>query len=246
MKLSTVIITKDEEENIKQCLDSIKAISDEIVIVDSGSRDKTLEIAKKYKAKIYKRKFDTFDKQKSYAVSKAKGDWVFSLDADEVATEALQKEIREAIKSTEYTGFLIPRRNIILGKEIKHTRWSPDVHVWLWRRGKGKWTSGVHSEVQVKGKVGRLENSKIHYQYETIAEFFDMLNSYTQEEAKEKVAKGIGFSYLRLFFDPALSFFRRFIYKKGFLDGWRGFVLSYQMAIYRMTTWVKIWEKTKK
>lgn len=245
MKLSTIIITKNEEENIKRCLESIKDISDEIIVVDSGSTDNTLKIAKKYNAKIYKRKFDTFDKQKNFASSKAKGDWIFSLDADEEASKNLQMEIISRIKDTKYDGFLIPRRNIILGKEIRHTRWSPDIHIWLWRRGKGKWTKGVHSEVKVDTVVGRFEHAKIHYQYETVTEFLDMVNSYTRQEAEERKEKGVSFSYFRLFFDPALSFFRRFIYKRGFLDGWRGFVLSYLMAVYHMSIWVKIWERSK-
>lgn len=241
-KLTVTLITLNEEENIKKCLDSVKPIADEIVVVDSGSADDTVKIAKQYTSKVYTRKFDNYASQKNYAAEKANGDWIFSIDADEVVSPELQHQIVDAIVSDKYSGYLIPRNNIILGKHIKHTRWSPDVHVWLWKKEQGKWVGEVHEELIVQGKIGKLTAAKIHYQDKTVAEFFQTINNYTEREAQEKMKNGVNFSYFRLFFDPALSFFRRFVYKKGFLDGWRGFVLSYMMAVYRMTTWIKVWE----
>ena len=183
----------------------------------------------------------------------ATGDWIYSIDADEINTTELNEEILSTINDqsfftghgSPFNGYFIPRRNIILGKEIKHTRWSPDKHVWLWKRGKGKWHSEIHEEVVIQGEVGELRNAKIHYQYETLSEFMQMINRYTELEAKQKIKKGIKFSFIRMVFDAKLSFFRRFLYKRGFLDGWRGFMLSYMMAIYRLTTWVKVWEREK-
>jgi len=242
-RISTVVITLNEGKNIRRCLDSVKDFSYEIVVVDSGSTDKTVEIAKSFGAKVYTRKFDDFGSQKEYGVGKAVGEWIFSLDADEEVTDELAQELVVVSGDDDYDGYLVPRRNVILGKEIKHTRWSPDEHVWFYRKGKGKWGKGVHAEVVVDGKVGKLKGAKMHYQHETVADFVDMINSYTEGEANEKVSRGERFSYFKLFYYPLLSFFRRFFYKKGFLDGWRGFVLSYLMAIYRMTTWVKVWEK---
>ncbi len=248
MKLSICIITKNEEKDLPRCLESVKDLADEIIVVDDGSTDHTKEIAKKYGAKIFEKKLDSFAEQKNFAVEKAGGDWIFSIDADEECTKELTEEIKKVISdqgtvNSEMNGYLVPRRNIILRAEIKHTRWSPDIHIWLWKRGKGKWAGRVHEEVRVEGKVGRLKNAKMHYQYKTVTEFFAMLNNYTEREAQEKVENGERFSYFMLFYAPALSIFRRFIYKRGFLDGRRGFVLSYLMAIYRMTTWIKVWEK---
>jgi glycosyltransferase involved in cell wall biosynthesis len=270
MKLSVCIITKNEEKDLPRCLESIKHLADEII----DSTDKTVEIAKKYGAKVFTRQLDNFAAQKNFAVEKATGDWIFAIDADEEATPELKDEIKHILNHSNNTGYkkdlrfknydlrkddkglqhkigqingyLIPRRNIILGAEIKHTRWSPDKHIWLWRNGKGKWVGDIHEEVEVEGWTGELANAKIHYHYETVAEFFAMLNNYTEREADQFVAHGRTFSYFQLFYAPLLSFFRRFIYKKGFLDGWRGFVLSYMMAIYRMTTWIKVWEKQQK
>jgi len=255
MKISVCIITKNEEKDLTRCLTSIRDLADEIIVVDDGSTDKTVAIAKKYRAKVFTRKLDNFASQKNYAVEKATGDWIFAIDADEEVTPSLRDEILQITnaklqkgnglhhKIGQINGYLVPRRNIILGAEIKHTRWSPDKHVWLFRKGKGTWVGDIHEEVEVEGWTGELTNAKIHYQYETVTEFFAMLNNYTEREANKLVKEGRKFSYFQLFYAPLLSFFRRYIYKKGFLDGWRGFVLSYMMAIYRMTTWIKVWEK---
>ena len=119
--LTAIVITKNEEVNIGRCLSSVK-FADEIIVVDSGSTDKTVTIAKRFNAKVYGRKFDDYAAQRNFAVSKASGEWILSLDADEEITEALAKEIREVINKDDYDGYLIPRKNIIFGKEIKYTR----------------------------------------------------------------------------------------------------------------------------
>lgn len=243
--VAVIVVTLNEEKNITRCLESVRKWASEIIVVDSGSTDKTVEIARQFGAKLYFRKFDSFGDQKNFASGKAKAEWIFSLDADEIAPAKLGREVISAVKQNEFDGYLIPRRNIILGAEIKHTRWAPDKHIWLWKKSKGRHNSGVHGEVVVDGKVGSLKTGKIHYQYETISEFLGMINSYTDSEAREKIERGERFSILGLFYDPLYSFFGRFFYKKGFLDGWRGFALSYLRAIYKLCTWVKVWEKQR-
>lgn len=247
MKLSVTIITFNEEDNIKRCLDSIKEVANEIIVIDSGSTDKTVEIAKKYGAKVYERKFDNYSNQKNYAAEKTTGDWILSLDADEEINSELAEEIKKAIKTTNYSAYSIPRKNIILGKWIKYTRWQPefDRHVWLWRKGRGKWLGEVHEELAVDGEVGRLKNAKVHYQYKKVSDFMDMMNRYSELDAGQRVKKGIKFSYFKFFLDPIYNFLVRYIYRWGFLDGWRGFVLSYLMGIYHLNLWVKIWERQK-
>lgn len=246
-KLAVVLITLNEGRDLARCLKSVKELASEIIVVDSGSTDETIQIAKRFGAKVYFRKFDNYSNQKNFAVSQAKSEWILSLDADEEISPELVKEIREAIQSDEFDAYTIPRENIIFGKVIKHTRWQSELdrHIWLWKRGKGRWVGDVHEEVVVEGKVGRLKNPKIHYQYETIKEFLDMMNRYSELEANQRLKDGVVFSYLQLFIQPLYNFMVRYFYRLGFLDGWRGFVLSYLMAMYHLELWVKIWEKTK-
>lgn len=241
--LSATIITLNEEKDLNACLTSLKGWVDEIVIVDCGSKDKTLEIAAKFGSKIFTREFDNFASQKNFAAKKTMGEWILSVDADEVIEKELAAEIVEAVKSNRYYGYSIPRKNIILGRIIKHARWDAELdrHVWLWKKNQGKWIGDVHEEVVVKGNVGKLKNAKIHNQYETVPEFFDMVNRYSEFEAQILLKKGKKFSYPTLFFQTIYNFLVRFVYRLGFLDGWRGFVLSYLMAIYHFIVWVKVW-----
>lgn len=246
-KLSVTIITLNEEKDLPRCLDSIKEIADEIVVVDSGSTDETVEIAKKYGAKVYERQFDNYSNQKNYAAQKTTGDWILSLDADEKIGPELAREIQEAIKESKFVAYSMPRKNVIFGKFIKYTRWQPefDRHIWLWKRGKGSWEGEVHEELMADGEIGKLKNAKIHYQYKNVSGFMEMINRYSEFDAGQRVKKGIKFSYFRLFFDPIYNFLVRCVYRWGFLDGWRGFVLSYLMALYHLSLWVKIWERQK-
>lgn len=251
-KISVVMITLNEEKDLPSALKSVKKLADEIVVVDSGSTDKTVEIAKKFGAKVYEREFDNYANQKNFALSKAKGDWVLALDADEEISPELSQEIRARIKNDKdyYIAYSMPRKNIILGKFIRYSRWQPEFErhsIWLFQKDKGRFVGDVHEKVVLeRGEIGRLENSKIHYQYETVAQFMGMMNRYSELEAGQKVKEGNKFSLFRLFFDPLYNFLVRYFYRLGFLDCWRGFVLSYLMAIYYLEVWVKVWEKGRK
>lgn len=240
--ISATIISLNEEDQIGDAIRSLKGLADEIIVVDSGSIDRTVEIAEKLGAKVYFRKFDNFADQKNWAVSKTKGDWVLSLDADERITSELAKEIRENVNTEQYVGYLIPRQNFILGKEIKYSRWSPDTHIWLWRKSFGRWVGDVHEEVVVSGKRGLLKNSKIHNSHSSISEFMQVNNFYSSLEAQDLLKKGVRFSFLKMLKYPLFEFFIRFIYKKGFLDGLRGLVLAYLMAVYQLEVIIKLWE----
>lgn len=240
--ISAILITLNEEKNIERALKSLKGCADEVVVVDSGSSDKTVEIARNSGAKVHFRKFDNFANQKNYASSKTTGDWVLAVDADEEITESLAEEIRKAVESDSYAGYLIPRRNFILGKEIKHSRWSPDLHIWLWKRNSGKWVGDVHEEVVVTGKIGLLKNNKIHNSHKTVSEFMQTNNFYSTLEARSLLRSGEKFSYWKIIWEPMFEFSIRFFYKKGFLDGSTGFILAYLMGIYKLAVWIKLWE----
>lgn len=242
MNLSITLITLNEEQRIARCLESVKNLDAEIIVVDSGSIDNTLNIVKKYGAKIFTRSFDDFSRQKNYAASKATNEWILSLDPDEEISASLADEIKSAVNSKIYDGFLIGRRNFILNKEIKYSRWSPDEHIWLWKKNKGGWKGLVHEEIELKGRIGRLINKKIHYQSDNIADFLQSNNFYSDFEAREKFSKGEKFSLFRLFYDPIYEFLIRYVYKLGFLDGIEGFILAYIMTIYKITVSVKIYQ----
>lgn len=240
--ISAIIIVLNEEDKIANALKSLQGLVDEIIVVDSGSTDKTVEIAKEMGAKVYFREFDNFAIQKNWAASYANNKWILSLDADEEIPAKLADEIKEAIKNEKAKGYLIPRRNFILGKEIKHSRWSPDKHIWLWQKEYGKWEGDVHEEVKVLGEIRELKNSKIHHSHQTISEFLASNNLYSSLLAHSMQKKGTKFSLFKMLWNALFEFNIRYFYKMGFLDGWRGFVLSYLMVIYQLTVWIKLWE----
>lgn len=239
--ISATIITLNEEEDIEKAIKSVKDLVDEIIVVDCGSKDKTVEIAEKLGAKVFFRRFDNFANQKNWAKNKAINPWILSLDADEVVTSDLALEIRRAVKNEEFTAFLIPRRNFILGREIKYSRWSPDRHIWLWKKDFGRWEGLVHEEVKVEGKVGIIENAKIHYSHQTIKEFIAANNRYSDLEAINLFNNRINFSFWKMIWEAIFEFLLRFVYKKGFMDGIRGFILAYLMGMYKLIVWIKLW-----
>lgn len=240
--ISAVLITLNEERNIGKALKSLEGVVQEVIVVDCDSSDKTVKFAQKMGAKVYFRKFDNFANQKNWATNKATNPWILSLDADEVIPSGLALEIRQAVKNEKFSAFFIPRRNFILGGEIKHSRWNPDVHIWLWRKDKGKWVGDVHEEVIVSGKAGKLKNAKFHFKEDSVSELIKSNDFYSSLLAESLFKKGVRFSQLHLIWDPIFEFFIRFVYKLGFLDGWRGFVLAYLMVIYRISVLIKIYE----
>ena len=238
--VSVAIITLNEEENIKDCIESVLNLSSDVVVVDCGSKDNTVKIAKGLGANVFYHDFENFALQKNCAMNKTSNKWVLALDADERIPKNLADEIKLAINTEDFSGYQIPRRNFILGAEIKYSRWSPDKHVWLWRKDLGKWVGDVHEEVIVNGKVGELKSAKIHYSHKTIKEFLNANDHYSTLEAEQMFNKKIKFSLFNMFKDGVYEFLVRFFYKKGFLDGWRGLVLSYLMFVYKITVWIKL------
>ncbi len=241
MMLSVVIIAKDAALTLPNCLKSIKRLACEvIVVVDSRSRDETVEIAKATGARVFKRKFDNFAAQKNFGLTKAGGEWVLALDADEEISVQLAEEIARVLPLTSATAFKIARLNYIWGKAMSHTDWDPqtDTHVWLWKRGSGQWVGNVHEEVVVLGKIDHLQGYKIHHNYQSVEQFLDKMNQYTTLEAQNRT-----FSLPLLFIYPVWKFIRHYIIYQGFLDGWHGLALSYLMAIYGLAIYIKAWEK---
>lgn len=233
MKLTVVIPTLNEEKDLPKLLQSVKNFADEILVIDSGSIDKTIEIAKSYGAKVINHPFISFSDTRNFADRQAKGDWILSLEADVTISSALAQEIREVMELEKYSAYFIPRLNLIWGKAIRHTDWGPkdDCHIWLYQKGSGTWQSPVHEEFVTNVRVGKLNNHLIHNNYETISEFIDKIDRYSKLAVEQKQFFP-GWWFLR-------DFFKRYIFKLGFLDGYHGLFLSYLQAVYYLTLTVK-------
>src|SRR5579863_10516340 len=209
--LSVVLITKDEERNLPRALESVMPLvrdgKGEIIVVDSGSTDRTIEIAQSYSAKVFVEDWKGFAAQKNSAMDKASMDWVLQLDADEPLEPALATEMADALKGSEICGFWIPRKNFFLGRWIKHGGFYPDPKLRLIRRGAGQFEEyGAHPTIKVNGATGQLRNALIHNAYPTLRGYIDHMNSYSSMGAEVAVAKGHrSFSVADIVLRPGLT-----------------------------------------
>jgi len=247
-KISVVISAHNEEKNIEDCLKSAQELAYEIIVVDNSSTDKTGEIARKYTKKVFEQKNDpkNIDLQKNLGFSKATGDWILSLDADERITPELAKEIESRIKNQEsrIMGYWISRKNIIFGKWIKNDMWWPDYQLKLFKKGKGKFgKNDVHKALVLEGGSEKLTNPMIHHNYVSIHQYIQKLNNYTDIEAENLSSQGYSFNWLDAIRFPVNDFVKTFFLQKGFKDGIHGLVLSMFQAFYMGIVFAKLWEK---
>lgn len=229
--ISVCIIAKNAAQLLPLCLEGLDRItSDVVLILDPSSTDDTALVAKKLKARVIDRTFDNFAAQKNYAAQKATGDWVLFLDADEQLSTGLIDEIK-SLDFSAFSAFYIPRLNYIFGRPIYHTNWGPsdDTHIWLYDKRSFRWVGVVHEEVRGNGPVGKLQHYKLHHPYTGVSDFMAKMNLYTSLETK--------------FTNPIVDFFRRYVWHRGFVDGWHGLFLSYLMFVYHTVTGVKLWQK---
>lgn len=246
-KLSVVISAYNEENKIEACLKSA-GFADEIIVVNNSSTDKTEELAGKYTINIYKQKNDpsAIDLQKNFGFSKATGDWILSLDADEEVSKELADEIKVLIKNNvKENGFWIPRKNFTFGKWIEHTGWYPDHQLRLFRKGKGKFLDKhVHEKIKIEGEAGYLKNHILHQNYQTIRQFIHRaIDLYCPNEADYLISKGYVLSAFDAIRFPLDEFLSRFFTREGYKDGFHGLMLSLLMAFYRFIVFALIWEK---
>jgi glycosyltransferase involved in cell wall biosynthesis len=244
--LSTVLAVFNEEKNIETCLDSVKDIADEIVVVDGSSTDKTIEIAKKFKAKvIVTNNPPIFHINKQKAVNNATCDWVLQLDADEVVTKDLCREIMSAIQNKDAKqGYFVARKNYFMGKWMKKGGMYPDYVIRLFKRTRGKFPcKSVHEQIEIDGEVGYLEKPMIHIPYPTFGEYLrkaDTYTSLTRDELIEKRMKINFFSIVTyLFYYPFRTFFSLYIRHQGVTDGWLGFVWALFSGLHYPWAYIK-------
>lgn len=246
MKLSTIILTKNEENTIIDCIDSV-LFSEEIIVIDDESRDRTLEIVRNLenkKIKIYKRVLqDDFSAQRNFGIDKAKGEWIFFVDGDEIVSEDLAREIQEVvhIENNKYSGYLIKRIDYLLGTVLIHGETGNFKILRLAKKTSGKFFGVVHERWKVKGKVGVLENFLIHHPHRTIYEFLQKINYYTSLRSMELFEKKTRVSILGIIFYPFGKFIINYLLKHGFKDGNAGAVMALMMSFHSFLVRVKLW-----
>lgn len=243
--LSACIITFNEESRIRDCLESVRWV-DEILVVDSFSTDKTVDICTEYSDRVYQRAWPGNIDQKNYAIGLAKNDWVLCLDADERLSSGLTMEIQNALQNPGDTlGFFFPRRSFYLGRWIYHGDWYPDYQLRLFKRGYGKWQgTNPHGRVIVDGKTGYMKHDIYHFNYKNFSHQLRTIDNYSNIFADVMVERGKGFSLFQLIFRPLYKFIKVYIIKRGFLDGLPGFILAISNAFYIFVKYVKLWERT--
>ena len=243
MDLSVVIITKNEAHNIAGALESVSWASD-VVVVDSGSTDKTVEVARRYTERVSTRAWEGYGAQKNYATGLAAHDWVLSLDADERVSPELVSEIREVLKRhPTMQGYRIPRTTHYLGRWMRSTDWYPDYQLRLYDRRVASWNARyVHESVAVDGTVGTLRSELQHHAYDGVADHLSTINHYTTLAAKQMAAEQRRAGWADLIAHPPLVFLRNYVLRMGFRDGVPGLIVSLMNSYYVFLKSAKLWE----
>ncbi|MEA9598911.1 glycosyltransferase family 2 protein [Polynucleobacter sp. AP-Sanab-80-C2] len=242
--LSVILITRNEEANLDDCLASLKGIAQQIVVVDTHSADRTLEIAQKYGATIAQPSdWPGFGPQKNRALDLATGDWVLSLDADERLTPALRSEIVTAVHhSAQINCFAIPRLSWYCGRFIRHSGWSPDYVDRLFKRGTARFSDDlVHERLIPNGAVAKLENPMLHYSFMNYSKVLQKLDRYSTASAEQAFAQGKTSSPLKAVLHGVWAFIRTYIIRAGFLDGGQGFALAISNGQGTYYRYIKLW-----
>jgi glycosyltransferase involved in cell wall biosynthesis len=253
VNISAIIITKNEENNIAECLESIKWV-DEIIVVDQSSSDNTVGICKKYTDKVFTVEAkDYCEPDRAVALEKAQCEWILYLDADERVPDELKREILQTINGkgnfNYYKCYYLARRNHFVGKWIKNCGWYPGYVLRLFKKGTVTFSESIHQDGKTSEKCGYLKNDLIHLSYSSLESYFEKFNRYTSRLATEEFEKGKkvnkkNFVFLFLI-KPLIWFFHRYFILKGFRDGFYGFFISFSSALVILITSSKLWEKQK-
>ena len=247
--ISVLVLTKNEEKMIFNCLESVKW-ADEIILLDNYSTDKTIEISKKFTDKIFSKEFESYDKERNFLADKARGEWIFYVDADERISLQLKKEIEELIKNKKqnFNAYAIPRKNILLGKWQKFGGWWPDYQIRLFKKSSFKgWKGELHEEPMFEGKLGYLKNFLIHLTHRDIASMMVKTAEWSKIEAKLRFntshPKISGWRLLRV---ATTEFFDRLVKKQGFREGTEGWLEALFQSFSVFTTYFRLWEMQRK
>ncbi|HEY3297838.1 MAG TPA: glycosyltransferase family 2 protein [Armatimonadota bacterium] len=246
-RISAAIITKNESANIRRCLESLCWV-DDIVVVDCGSTDDTLEICREFNCRVFHREWDGFAAQKNFSLSMSDADWVLSIDADEAVTAELAEEIRGVMSRSDYSAYEIPRQNFFLGKPMRHGGWYPDRQLRLLRKGIGEFANvPLHEHIRFSDdqvRVRRLKNPLLHHTYPSVNDFLAKADRYTDIEVDTAIKEG--HAPKSLIFSMVTAFPSKFgevyLYKGGWKDGLHGFIAAVLMSVRVFVRYAKMWQ----
>jgi len=242
MKISAIILTKNEENNIVDCLENL-SWCDEIIIIDDNSTDHTIELAKKFKTKIIKHPLENdFSKQRNFGLSLASNEWVLFIDADERVSDGLRKEIvREISSIPKFESYYIKRDDVLWGRLLKYGETGNTYLLRLAKKSSGIWINKVHEVWASKSKPGELENVLLHFPHITISEFIKDINFYSTLRAQELYEKRVRSNWFQIVFYPKVKFIQNYFLRLGFLDGIQGLLLAFFMSFHSFLVRAKLW-----
>ena len=253
IRLSGLVITLNEEKNIGNCIDALKQVTDEIIVVDSFSSDETENICHSKGVSFLQHPFTNYAQQKNVALQAAKCEWVLSVDADEILSATLIREITEWKKNkadspSGIAAYYIKRRNFYCGQWIKYSGWYPDAKLRLWQKNNGQWEGIIHEQVVLaKGtKTAYLKGELLHHTCNSVAEHIRQINNFTTIEAQRDFQKGIRPTFYHLYLKPLWKFVNTYFIKLGFLDGYYGWLIAKNSAYARHLRYVKLQKHLEK
>lgn len=246
MPVSAYVLTFNNRRTIERCLKSLDWV-EELVVVDSLSTDGTYEICQRCTEKTYQRPWTGHRDQYQYAADLTTKEWILFVDADEEIPLELAREIRKRLQggAEGVDAFFVYRRTYYLGRWIRYGGWYPDGEIRLYRRTKGKWEGGLHAKIAVNGRVESLKNQYLHYTYRNISDQIQTIDKYSQIAAEDMVREGERFSFLKLLLHPLFRFFKEYLLKSGFRDGFPGLVIIVSTMFYVFIKYAKLWELTR-
>jgi len=244
-RLSVIVICYNEEHRIGACLASV-SWADEIVLVDSFSTDRTVEIAGHYTFRIYQYPWQGYGRQKNIALSHASHDWILGLDADEVVSQELAREIQDILKGgPSCSGYRMPRMSFYMGRFLRHC-WYPDYKVRLFSKERARWDGReVHEDIQITGQIGTLKGNLLHYSFPSLEEHIQTLQEYTTLSSEILWKNKKRFPLHKLLGSPLVMFFKLYLLKRGFLDGMPGLIASVMSAFHEFVKYAKYYERKK-
>lgn len=250
IKLSSVIITYNEEQDIRRCIESVQRVADEIIVVDSFSQDNTVAIATEMGAKVFTKKFNGFGEQKAFCVDQASYDWILSTDVDEILSDELVESILAIKVNPVYNAYYVNILTNYCGHWIKHCGWYPEYKLRLLHKGRGTMNlNKVHEGFEMNDsneKIGYLKGNLLHYSYHSLAEHTQKIHFYTDLAVQKAEIKGRKVNKLQIFFAPKWAFLYHYIIRHGFMDGYWGYILCRNLQYESFLKYVKIYNSHRK